>query len=103
MSDIQKGQQVTSAFQYIQQVFKECQRLIFKIDNQLAPEFGNLYGNRITKDVSASLQEPERWLPKLFSVFIKAAKIKWLINALQSPFGEMKLNSQLLLPENCIL
>jgi len=70
MSDIQKGQQITLAFQYIQQVFKECQRLIFKIDNQIAPEWGNLYGNRITKDVSASLQEPERWLPEaIFRVY----------------------------------
>ena len=50
MSDIQKGHQITSAFLYVRQVFKECQRLIFKIDNQLAPEWGNLYGNRITKD-----------------------------------------------------
>ncbi len=70
MSDIQRGQQITSAFQYIQQVFKECQRLIFKIDNQLAPEWDNLYGNRITKEVSTSLQEPERWLPEaIFRVY----------------------------------
>ncbi len=62
MSNIEKGYQITSAFLYIQQVFKECQRLIFKIDNQLAPEWGNLYGNRITKDVSASLQESDRWI-----------------------------------------
>ncbi|MDF9408808.1 MAG: hypothetical protein A4E52_02184 [Pelotomaculum sp. PtaB.Bin013] len=70
MSDIQKGYQITSAFQYIQQVFKECQRLIFKIDNQMAPEWGNLYGNRITKDVSASLQEADRWIVEaIFRVY----------------------------------
>lgn len=70
MSDIQKGHQITLAFQYIQQVFKECQRLIFKIDNQLAPEWGNLYGNRITKDVSASLQEADRWIVEaIFRVY----------------------------------
>lgn len=62
MSDIQKGRQITLAFQYIQQVFRECQRLIFKIDNQMAPEWGNLYGNRITKDVTSNLQEPDWWL-----------------------------------------
>ena len=28
----------------------------------MAPEWGNLYGKRITKDVSASLQEAERWI-----------------------------------------
>lgn len=39
--------QITLAFQYIQQVLKECQRLIFKIDNLMAPEWNNLYGNRI--------------------------------------------------------
>ena len=70
MSDIQKGHQITSAFRYIQQVLKECQRLIFKIDNQMAPEWGNLYGNRITKDVSASLQESDRWIVEaIFRVY----------------------------------
>lgn len=62
MSDIQKGYQITLAFQYIQQVFRECKQIITKIDNQMAPEWGNLYGNRITKDVSSSLQEAERWI-----------------------------------------
>lgn len=38
MSDIQKGYQIASAFSYIQQVCKECQRPVFKIDNQMAPE-----------------------------------------------------------------
>jgi hypothetical protein len=70
VSDIQKGHLITLAFQYIQQVFKECQRLIFKIDNQLAPEWGNLYGNRITKDVSTSLQEADRWIVEaIFRVY----------------------------------
>lgn len=62
MSDLQKGYQITSAFRYIQQVFNECQRLLFKIDNHMAPEWSTIYGNRITKDVSASLQEPNRWI-----------------------------------------
>lgn len=70
MSNIQKGRQITSAFQYIQQVFRECQRLIFKIDNQIAPEWTNLYGNRITKDVSSSLQYPDSWLVEaIFRVY----------------------------------
>lgn len=70
MSDIQKGHQITLAFQYIQQVFNECQRLIYKIDNQMAPEWENLYGNRITKDVSASLQIPDRWIVEaIFRVY----------------------------------
>jgi hypothetical protein len=70
MSEIQKGQQITLTFQYIQQVFRECQRLIFKIDNQMAPNWGSLYGNRITRDVSASLQEADRWIPEgIFRVY----------------------------------
>lgn len=64
MNDILKGHQITSAFSYIQQVFKECQRLIFKIDKQLEPEWENLYGNRITRDVSSSLREPDKWIPE---------------------------------------
>ena len=70
MSDTQKGNQITLAFQYIQQVFRECQQLIFKIDSLLAPEWSNLYGNRITKDVSASLQEAKRWIVEaIFRVY----------------------------------
>lgn len=70
MSDIQKGHQITSAFLYLQQVFKECQHLIFKIDSQLDPEWKNLYGNRITRDVSANLQDPERWIPEsIFRIY----------------------------------
>ncbi len=62
MSDIQKGNQITLAFQYIQQVCEECKQLVSKIDSLLAPEWSNLYGNRITKDVSSSLQEAKRWI-----------------------------------------
>ncbi len=70
MTDIQKGHQITTAFKYIQKVFVECQRLIFKVDNQLAPDWSNLYGNRITKDVSASLQDPNRWIAEaIFRVY----------------------------------
>lgn len=70
MSDIQKGYQITSAFKYVQQVFKECQRLIFKIDNQMAPEWGSPYGNRITKNVSARLQEADKWIVEaIFRVY----------------------------------
>ena len=70
MSDIQKGYQITLAFQYIQQVFRECKQLISKIDSQLAPEWSNLYGNRITKGVSSSLQDAESWIVEaIFRVY----------------------------------
>lgn len=62
MNNSEKGHQMTSAFRYIQQVFNECQRLIFKVDNQMAPEWKNIYGNRITRDVTASIQDPDGWL-----------------------------------------
>lgn len=62
MIDITKGHQISAAFEYINQVFNECQRIIFKIDNQMAPEWKNLFGNRIVKNTSSSLQEPDRWL-----------------------------------------
>lgn len=65
MSDIQKGCQITSAFHYIQQVFRECQRLISKIDNQMDPEWVvNVLGNTITRGVSVSLEKPEEWIVK---------------------------------------
>ncbi len=62
MSDIQKGNQITLVFKYIQQVCEECKQLIFKIDSLLAPELSNLYGNRITSEVSANLQTAKRWI-----------------------------------------
>lgn len=70
MYNVQKGYQITSAFRYIQKVFNECQRLIFKIDNHLAPEWSTIYGNRITKDVTSNLQESDRWIVEaIFRVY----------------------------------
>lgn len=70
MDNLAKGTQITSVFKYVQQVFTECQRLFFKIDNLMAPDWKTIYGNRITKDVTASLQDPERWLVEaIFRVY----------------------------------
>ncbi|SCM81000.1 hypothetical protein KL86SPO_31179 [uncultured Sporomusa sp.] len=70
MDIVQKGYQITAAFKYIQKVFNECQRLIFKIDNQMAPEWSTIYGNRITKDVTSSLQDADRWIVEaIFRVY----------------------------------
>lgn len=70
MDNMQKGHQITAAFRYIQKVFNECQRLIFKIDNQMAPEWSTIYGNRTTKDVSSSLQQADRWIVEaIFRVY----------------------------------
>lgn len=57
-----KGKEITSVFRYVQQVYKECQRIFLKLDNLMAPEWRTIYGNRTTKEVTSSLQDPERWL-----------------------------------------
>jgi hypothetical protein len=62
MSTSETGRTITDVCKYIQQVFRECQTIFCKIDNLMAPEWKNVYGNRITKEVTSSLQEPERWL-----------------------------------------
>ena len=60
--DTSKGQEIVTVFRYVQQVFQECQRIFLKLDNLMAPEWKTIYGNRTTKDVTSSLQDPERWL-----------------------------------------
>jgi len=62
MSDSVNGSTITDACKYLQQVYKECQEIFFKIDNLMKPEWKNVYGNRITKEVTSSLQEPKNWL-----------------------------------------
>ena len=62
VNENQKGHLISKAFNYLRQVCRECQRLIFKIDSQMDQEWKNIYGNGITRDVSASLQEPDRWI-----------------------------------------
>jgi hypothetical protein len=49
MYENKKGYQITIVFNCVQQVCKECQRLIFKIDSQMDQEWKNIYGNRITQ------------------------------------------------------
>lgn len=64
------GIEITKVFRYVQKVFKECQQLIYKTDSLMAPEWNNIYGSRITRDVTASLQDPERWLVEaIFRVY----------------------------------
>ena len=70
MDKLQKGYQITQAFRYIQKLFIECQRLFLKVDNHMAPEWITIYGNRITKDVTASLQDPNKWIVEsIFRVY----------------------------------
>ena len=57
-----KGQEILSVFRYVQQVFMETQRILLKMDNLMGPEWKTVYGNRITKEVTSSLVDPERWL-----------------------------------------
>lgn len=57
-----KGQEILSVFRYVQQVFRETQRILLKMDSLMGPEWKPVYGNRITKEVTSSLVDPERWL-----------------------------------------
>lgn len=44
--------------------------MFFRIDNLLAPNWKTIYGNRITRDVTSSLPDPERWLVEaIFRVY----------------------------------
>ncbi len=56
------GPEILRVFQYVQQVFRECQQLIIKLDGLMAPEWKPLYGSRITRDVTSSLYDPDHWL-----------------------------------------
>lgn len=56
------GNEILKVFQYVQQVFRECQQLIVKLDGLMAPEWKPVYGSRITRDVTSSLNDPEHWL-----------------------------------------
>lgn len=59
---IPNGTEILKVFQYVQQIFRECQQLIIKLDSLMAPDWSPLYGNRITRDVTSSLYDPNRWL-----------------------------------------
>lgn len=66
----ENGTDITNVFKYVQKVFKECQQLIYKTDNLMAPEWKSIYGTRITRDVTSSLIDPEKWLVEaIFRVY----------------------------------
>ncbi|MCW3490218.1 hypothetical protein [Dethiobacter alkaliphilus] len=96
MSGTPKGQQITLAFNYIAQVFKECQRLIFKVDNHMAPEWKYLYGNRITKGVSANLQEPEDWLVRGIFRYYERAEDQFINKGITIAFWDDDINEPII-------
>jgi hypothetical protein len=64
------GTEITNVFMYLQQLFRECQQMIYKADRLMSPEWVCRYGNRITRDVSSSLAEPNKWLiQSIFRVY----------------------------------
>ncbi len=64
------GYEITNVFKYVQQVFRECQQLIYKTDALMAPDWRYSYGSRITRDVTSSIQDPDRWLVQaIFRVY----------------------------------
>lgn len=56
------GRNMTLAFRYIQQIFKETAQLMRKLDNLMDKEWIPTYGNRTTKDVTSHLGDPDYWL-----------------------------------------
>jgi hypothetical protein len=62
MSNNVNGADITKVFKYVQQVFKDCQQLIYKTDSLMAPDWNVMYGSRITRDVTSSINDPDRWL-----------------------------------------
>lgn len=57
------GKRITHSFTYVQQIYQETSSLLQKLDELMRREkWEPLYGNRITRDVSASLVWPNYWL-----------------------------------------
>lgn len=76
MSNNIDGKEITKVFRYVQQVFRECQQLIYKTDNLMAPEWKVVYGSRITRDVTSSIYDPDRWLVEaIFRVYESEDKL----------------------------
>jgi len=57
-----KGKEITTVFRYVQQVFRESQQLLAKLDSLMTPDWNTVYGNRVTKGVTSHLEKPEEWL-----------------------------------------
>jgi len=56
------GRNMTLAFRYIQQIFKETAQLMRKLDEFMSKDWIPTYGNRTTRDVTSHLAYPEYWL-----------------------------------------
>jgi hypothetical protein len=56
------GTQMTLAFQYIQQIFRETAQLMATLDDLMGADWTPTYGNRTTRDVTSHLAHPDDWL-----------------------------------------
>ena len=71
-----KGKEITTVFRYVQQVFRESQQILAKIDSLMAPDWKTAYGNRVTKEVSSHFKRPEEWLVEaVFRVYQGNSKL----------------------------
>lgn len=78
MSSSLQGSEITTVFEFVQKVCGECQKILFGLDtafiggsgNNGQTQWQNPYGNQVTKDGSASLQFPEKWvIQRLFRIY----------------------------------
>lgn len=56
------GRNMTLAFKYIQQIFKETAQLMRELDKLMGRDWKSTYGNRTTINVTSHLTDPENWL-----------------------------------------
>ena len=64
------GKQMTLAFQYIQQIFRETAQLMTTLDDLMGGDWIPTYGNRTTRDVTSHLAHPDDWLVRaVFRVY----------------------------------
>ncbi len=56
------GREMTLAFEYIQQVFRETAKLITKLDDLMGSDWASAYGNRTHKGATSHLGHPDEWL-----------------------------------------
>jgi len=59
-----KGENITKAFVFIQNFYKEVAQLIVKLDDLMEKEgWTSARGSTTTSEVSVGLKSPEKWLP----------------------------------------
>jgi hypothetical protein len=63
-AQLELGQSISTAFEYIQAVYEETRHLIDILDDLVAPEWKPPSSSYVTTGLSQSLQSPTKWLVK---------------------------------------